>query len=131
MGRKIAIVLFNLGGPDSDKTVQPFLKNLFRDPAIITAPLPVRWFLARLISTTRAPSVIKNYAMMDAGGGSPLLPETEKQAQARTARQKIGIRKFCSKACRMAIEAQASLPPWGTFQPTAVWGVQVSNCSRC
>ena len=84
MGRKIAIVLFNLGGPDSDKTVRPFLKNLFRDPAIIGAPLPVRWFLARLISTTRAPSVIKNYAMMDAGGGSPLLPETEKQAEALT-----------------------------------------------
>ena len=33
MGRKIAVVLFNLGGPDSDKTVKPFLKNLFRDPA--------------------------------------------------------------------------------------------------
>ena len=85
MGRKIAVVLFNLGGPDSDKTVRPFLKNLFRDPAIIGAPLPVRWFLARLISSTRAPSVKKNYAMMDAGGGSPLLPETEKQAAALTA----------------------------------------------
>ena len=85
MGRKIAVVLFNLGGPDSDKTVKPFLKNLFRDPAIIGAPLPIRWFLARLISTTRAPSVIKNYAMMDAGGGSPLLPETQKQADALTA----------------------------------------------
>ena len=85
MGRKIAVVLFNLGGPDSDKTVKPFLKNLFRDPAIIGAPLPIRWFLARLISTTRAPSVIKNYAMMDAGGGSPLLPETQKQAHALTA----------------------------------------------
>ena len=71
MGRKIAVVLFNLGGPDKPASVRPFLKNLFRDPAIITAPLPIRWFLARLISRTRAPSVIKNYAMMDAGGGSP------------------------------------------------------------
>ena len=77
MGRKVAVVLFNLGGPDKAESVRPFLKNLFRDPAIITAPLPIRWFLARLISWTRAPSVIKNYAMMDAGGGSPLLPETE------------------------------------------------------
>ncbi len=82
MGRKIAVVLFNLGGPDKPASVRPFLKNLFRDPAIITAPLPIRWFLARLISRTRAPSVIKNYAMMDAGGGSPLLPETEKQSDA-------------------------------------------------
>lgn len=84
MGRKIAVVLFNLGGPDSDKTVQPFLKNLFRDPAIIGAPLPVRWVLARLISSTRAASAKRNYAMMDAGGGSPLLPETRKQSEALT-----------------------------------------------
>ncbi|MCA8901214.1 MAG: ferrochelatase [Hyphomonas sp.] len=85
MGRKIAVVLFNLGGPDKAASVQPFLKNLFRDPAIITAPLPVRFVLARLISKSRAPMVIKNYVMMDAGGGSPLLPETEKQAEALTA----------------------------------------------
>jgi ferrochelatase len=82
MGRKIAVVLFNLGGPDSAKAVRPFLKNLFSDPAIIQAPGIVRWGLARLISRTRAPSVIKNYAMMDAGGGSPIMPETEKQAAA-------------------------------------------------
>ena len=81
MSRKIAVVLFNLGGPDKAESVRPFLKNLFRDPAIITAPLPIRWVLARLISRSRAPSVVKNYAMMDAGGGSPLLPETEEQAE--------------------------------------------------
>jgi ferrochelatase len=44
------------------------------------APAPIRLALAALISTTRAPSAQKNYAMM--GGGSPLLPETEKQAAA-------------------------------------------------
>jgi ferrochelatase len=82
MARRIAVVLFNLGGPDKPASVQPFLKNLFRDPAIIRAPLPLRWFLARLISRTRAPAVIKNYALMDAGGGSPLLRETEAQARA-------------------------------------------------
>jgi ferrochelatase len=82
MGRRVAVVLFNLGGPDKPASVQPFLQNLFRDPAIIRAPLPLRWFLARLISRTRAPAVIKNYAMMDAGGGSPLLRETELQARA-------------------------------------------------
>lgn len=80
MGRRIAVVLFNLGGPDTGDDVRPFLKNLFRDPAIIRAPLPVRWALARLISATRAPVVKENYALMDAGGGSPLLSETRKQA---------------------------------------------------
>lgn len=82
MGRKIAVVLFNLGGPDTPEAVQPFLQNLFRDPAIIRAPLPVRFLLARLISRSRAPMARKNYAMMDAGGGSPLLPETRAQAEA-------------------------------------------------
>lgn len=82
MGRRIAVVLFNLGGPDTGDDVQPFLKNLFRDPAIIRAPLPVRWALARIISSRRAPAAKKNYALMNAGGGSPLLPETRKQADA-------------------------------------------------
>lgn len=80
MARKIAIVLFNLGGPDGPKAVRPFLKNLFSDPAIMTAPAPVRWFLARLISTLRDKSAQANYAKM--GGGSPLLPETNAQARA-------------------------------------------------
>lgn len=80
MGQKIAVVLFNLGGPDGPDAVQPFLKNLFSDPAIITAPTPIRWFLARLISTLRAKSARANYAKM--GGGSPLVPETLAQATA-------------------------------------------------
>jgi len=80
MARKVAIVLFNLGGPDKPDDVQPFLRNLFRDPAIIGAPGPIREALAWFISKTRAPSARKNYELM--GGGSPLLPESGKQAQA-------------------------------------------------
>jgi len=79
-GRKIAVVLFNLGGPDGQAAVRPFLFNLFRDPAIIQAPFFVRYPVAALISTTRAKSARANYALM--GGGSPLLPETDKQARA-------------------------------------------------
>jgi hypothetical protein len=80
MARKIAVVLFNLGGPDGPDDVQPFLRNLFRDPAIIGAPKAIREALAWFISKTRAPSARKNYELM--GGGSPLLPESEKQADA-------------------------------------------------
>ena len=80
MSRRIAVVLFNLGGPDGQADVKPFLRNLFRDPAIIGAPFPVREALAWLISTTREASAQKNYALM--GGGSPLKPETVKQAEA-------------------------------------------------
>jgi ferrochelatase len=77
---RIAVVLFNLGGPDGPKAVRPFLFNLFNDKAIIPAPQPLRWLIARLISTTRAKSARANYAIM--GGGSPLLPGTEAQARA-------------------------------------------------
>lgn len=77
-------MLFNLGGPDGPAAVQPFLFNLFRDPAIIAAPGPVRWPLAQFISRTREKSATANYALM--GGGSPLLPETERQATALQAR---------------------------------------------
>ncbi|MBI1683458.1 ferrochelatase [Caulobacter hibisci] len=79
-GRRIAVVLFNLGGPDGQAAVRPFLFNLFRDPAIIQAPFFVRYPVATLISTTRAKLARENYALM--GGGSPLLPETQKQAKA-------------------------------------------------
>ena len=78
--QKIAVVLFNLGGPDGPDDVQPFLKNLFSDAAIIRSPAPVRWLISRLISKTRAASARANYALM--GGGSPLLAETRKQSAA-------------------------------------------------
>lgn len=80
--RRIAIVLFNLGGPDGPKAVQPFLFNLFRDPAIIRVPAIARYPLAWLISTLRRKSATANYDIM--GGSSPLLPETRKQAEALT-----------------------------------------------
>ena len=77
---RIAVVLFNLGGPDSLAAVRPFLFNLFRDKAIIDLPAVARYPLAALISITRAKSAQANYALM--GGASPLLPETTKQAAA-------------------------------------------------
>jgi protoporphyrin/coproporphyrin ferrochelatase len=52
--RKIAVVLFNLGGPDGPDAVRPFLFNLFRDPAIIGLPAPLRYPIAALIAGTRA-----------------------------------------------------------------------------
>ena len=33
-----AVVLMNLGGPDRPEAVEPFLLNLFSDPAIIRLP---------------------------------------------------------------------------------------------
>lgn len=78
--RRVAVILFNLGGPDSLRAVRPFLFNLFNDRAIIGAPQPLRWMLAQLISRTREKTAQRSYAHM--GGRSPILPETEKQARA-------------------------------------------------
>ncbi len=75
---RLAVVLFNLGGPDKPAAVRPFLYNLFSDPAIITLPAPLRLPLAAFISATRAKMATGNYARM--GGASPLLPETVAQA---------------------------------------------------
>jgi len=81
-GRRIAVVLFNLGGPDDAATVKPFLFNLFNDPAIIGLPGLFRTPLAKLISSRREASAQANYAMMDSNGGSPLKGETRAQIEA-------------------------------------------------
>ncbi|MBC92951.1 MAG: ferrochelatase [Rhodospirillaceae bacterium] len=77
---KIAVVLYNLGGPDKIEDVQPFLFNLFNDPMIIGVPTPLRWLLAKIISRRRAPIAKEIYKYL--GGGSPLLENTRKQAEA-------------------------------------------------
>ncbi len=77
---RIAVVVFNLGGPDRPAAVEPFLFNLFNDPAIIGLPGPLRWLLAKIISRRRAPIAQEIYREL--GGGSPLLPNTEAQADA-------------------------------------------------
>ena len=74
---KTAVVLLNLGGPDSLEAVRPFLFNLFYDRAIIRLPNPFRWLLAHLISLVRKKTAQKVYSLM--GGSSPILKETEAQ----------------------------------------------------
>jgi protoporphyrin/coproporphyrin ferrochelatase len=77
---KLAVVLFNLGGPDSLDAVEPFLTNLFSDPAIISLPKLLRLPLARFIAKRRAPITREIYRKI--GGRSPIVPETEAQARA-------------------------------------------------
>lgn len=77
---KTAIILFNLGGPDSIENVKPFLYNLFSDKWIIRIPFGIRHFFAFMISSLRAKSAAENYKLM--GSKSPLLEETIKQKEA-------------------------------------------------
>jgi len=115
--RKIAVILFNLGGPDSPEAVQPFLFNLFNDKAIIGAPQPIRWLIAKLISTRRAPIAQDIYKEL--GGKSPLLENTEAQAKAleetlRTTHPNQFFRCFISMRYwhPMAAETAAAVRDW-------------------
>ena len=58
---KKAVILFNLGGPDNLENVEPFLFNLFNDPAILNLPSFFRYPLAKLIANRRAPTAKKIY----------------------------------------------------------------------
>ncbi len=87
-----AVVLMNLGGPDSPAAVRPFLYNLFSDPAIIRLPRLLRDPLARLIAWRRAKTAAEIYAQL--GGASPLLANTEAQAAALEAALGDGSRCF-------------------------------------
>ena len=77
---KKAVILFNLGGPDQLENVEPFLFNLFNDPAILNLPSFLRYPLAKLISNRRAPIAKKIY--QELGGSSPILKLTEEQSKA-------------------------------------------------
>jgi len=80
--KKVGVVLFQLGGPDSLESVEPFLYNLFCDPDIIEIPLGLllRKPLAKWIASRRAPKAAAHYAEM--GGSSPILRLTQRQARA-------------------------------------------------
>jgi ferrochelatase len=91
-----AVVLMNLGGPDSLAAVEPFLWNLFADPAIIDLPAALRLPLARMVARQRAKVARRIYAAL--GGSSPLLANTE--AQARAVERVLGPDYRCFVAMR-------------------------------
>lgn len=110
---KIAVVLFNLGGPDSLEAVEPFLRNLFADPAILSLPGILRRPLARWIAARRAPIAREIYAKI--GGRSPILEETEAQARALEAALQAGGHQAC---------AFVAMRAWKPFAAEAVQAVK-------
>ena len=119
--RRVGIVLFQLGGPDSLEAIEPFLYNLFCDPDIIDFPFARigRKPLAKLISTTRARKVQHHY--MTIGGGSPIRRHTEQQARALEAElQAHGIDARCFVAMRY----------WHPFTAEAIEQVLAALCDE-
>ena len=117
---RLAVVLFNLGGPDSPEAVRPFLRNLFSDPAILPAPAPVRFLLSRYIAGRRAAPARAAYEQL--GGASPLLEQTEAQAKALAAAlAEAGRDARCFVAMRYwHPRAAAVLPAVRDWQPDEI-----------
>ncbi len=119
--RRVGVVLFQLGGPDTPEAIQPFLFNLFCDPDIIDFPFARigRKPLAKLISTTRAKKVQHHYAAI--GGASPIRRFTEQQA--RVLQQKLtfnGMDARCFVAMRY----------WHPFTREAVEQLRAAECDE-
>jgi len=119
--RRVGVVLFQLGGPDTLAAIEPFLYNLFCDPDIIDFPFARigRKPLAKLISTTRARKVQHHYATI--GGGSPIRRFTERQAQALEAElTSYGLDARCFVAMRY----------WHPFTREAIAQLQAAQCDE-
>jgi protoporphyrin/coproporphyrin ferrochelatase len=119
--RRIAVVLFQLGGPDTLEAIEPFLFNLFCDPDIIDFPFARigRKPLARLISSTRARKVQHHYAVI--GGGSPLRRFTEQQARSLQLKlTEYGLDARCFVAMRY----------WHPFTEEAIAHLRAAECEE-
>lgn len=119
--RRIGVVLFQLGGPDTLEAIEPFLYNLFCDPDIIDFPFARigRKPLAKLISTTRAKRVQHHYSVI--GGGSPIRRFTEQQARAlESALEDAGLDAFCLVAMRY----------WHPFTEEAIAQLRAARCDE-
>jgi ferrochelatase len=119
--QRVAIVLFNLGGPDRPEAIRPFLLNLFRDPAILRVPFFVRPLLAWWIARARVAPATANYALL--GGRSPLLDETRQQAA--VLEQVLG-----SAGTGMVAKCFIAMRYWHPFSDPAVREVQAWHPDR-
>lgn len=70
-----AIVLMNMGGPNNLSEVEVFLKNMFNDKRIISAPKPIRKLIATMIVRSRLKPATENYEAL--GGKSPIVDYTK------------------------------------------------------
>jgi ferrochelatase len=115
---EVAVVLMNMGGPDSLEAVEPFLFNLFNDHDLIPLPLGFLWQkrFARMVSRARSRTVREYYKLI--GGRSPLGEITAAQAAGLQAR--LGARFSCHVAMRYT-------PP---FTKDAIAAVRASGATK-
>ena len=119
--RRIGVVLFQLGGPDTLEAIEPFLFNLFCDPDIIDFPFARigRKPLAKLISSTRARKVQHHYAAI--GGGSPLRRFTEQQA--------LSLQRKLTE-CGLEARCFVAMRYWHPFTEEAIAQLRAAECDE-
>src|SRR6202789_3294190 len=119
--RRVGVILFQLGGPDTLSAIEPFLYNLFCDPDIIDFPFARigRKALAKLLSTTRARKVQHHYATI--GGCSPIRRNTERRARA------LGV-----ELNRLGGDARCfvAMRDWHPFTSEASASVRQADCDE-
>lgn len=76
---RTGLILAGMGGPDSQEAVEPFLRNLFRDPAVLPMPRLIARLLGSFIVRKRVEKVKERYRQIGHGGGSPQLKQTQAQ----------------------------------------------------
>ena len=79
--RTTGLIMCGMGGPDGPDAVEPFLRNLFADPAIFPVPKPFGPLLGRFIAKVRAPGVRRNYLTISPDGATAQLPTTRRQGE--------------------------------------------------
>lgn len=120
MGR-IGVVLTNLGGPDTPEAIEPFLRNLFSDPVILSIrPGFLRRFVAARIARKRAPKVAKDYAKI--GGASPLPRLTDEQAR--------GLAAVLERRAPGRFRTAVAMRYWRPFTEDAVRSLLGGGCDR-
>ena len=121
MPGKTAILLLQMGGPDSIESVEPFLFNLFSDRDIIRiGPAFLQPLIARFIARRRAPKSVGYYSQI--GGRSPIRELTD--IQARDLEGLLGTEFRCFVAMRYwrptTIEALAAVKREGISRVVAL-----------
>src|SRR5262245_35695050 len=116
-----AVVVLNLGGPDSLDAVEPFLRNLFADPDVIQLGWlrPLQPLFARMIARRRAP--FSRAAYQQIGGRSPILGESTDQAKgiaSELQRRGHAALPFVAMAC------------WRPFSDDAVAAIRAAGIQR-
>ena len=115
--QKVAVLLFNLGGPDSIKAIRPFLFNLFNDKYILRISQPFRFLLAKIISTFRHAKAAEIYALI--GNKSPINEETFAQA--------TKLEEYLTKTEKKTYKVFVAMKNWHPFFPEALKKIKKYN----